>query len=154
MTTVPLVHAPWLNNSASSVKRITKLKLRDRRTLPASLISYAGTVLPLLWPNNCALVFAVFGESKPSLCQYKTMGKRSVGLTSSRERATATKGLQGQSHCIAHWDKHFLRDALASVSKQAVKRAKNRQFLLLRFCRPVALSREASEIQLCQPCLE
>ena len=45
-------------------------------------------------------------------------------------------------------------DALSSVSEQAVKRPKNRPFLLLGLCETVAYTRETSEIQLRWPRLE
>ena len=45
-------------------------------------------------------------------------------------------------------------NALSSVSEQAVKRAKNQPFLLLRLCGTVAWTRETLEIQLCWPRLE
>ena len=56
-----------------SVKRATKLKLRDRRTLPASLVSYAGTVLSLLWPNKFALVFCCLRQELANTKQWETL---------------------------------------------------------------------------------
>ena len=56
-----------------SVKRAMKLKLRDRRTLPASLVSYAGTVLSLLWPNKFALVFCCLRQELANTKQWETL---------------------------------------------------------------------------------
>ena len=56
-----------------SVKRATKIKLQDRRTLPASLVSHTGTVLSLLWPNKFTLI-------SYHLRWERTMKKRFVGL--------------------------------------------------------------------------
>ena len=57
------------------------------------------------------------------------------------------KGGKGKVAVSVHWNKHFLRDALSSVSEQSLK--SQPFFLLLGLCRTVALSGEASEIQLC-----
>ena len=74
-------------------KKAMKLKPRDRRILPASLVSYTGTVLSLLWPNKFALIFCCKARANN--------GKRLWDSTSNRVWATATKGWQGQSRCIS-----------------------------------------------------
>ena len=125
-----------------SVKRATKLKLRDRRTLPASLVSYAGIVLSLLWPNKSALIFCCL---RRELTNTKLWESALWDSTSNHVWATATKRWQGQSHCTGTLNKQFLMDALSSVSEQAMKRAKNQPFLLLGL---------TSEIQLRWPHLE
>ena len=130
------------------------LKLRDRRTLPASLVSYAGTVLSLLWPKkllSCLLSSVRANQIFVNTKQWETLCRT---LPQAVKGPQPQKGRKAKATVPAHCDKYLLWGALSSVSKQAVKRAKNRQFLLLGLCRTVALSREASEIQLCQPYLE
>ena len=79
-----------------SVKRATKLKLGGRRTLPANLVNYAGTVLSLLWPNKFALVFCCFLRELANTKQWENAFWDS---TSNRVWTTVTKWWQGQSHC-------------------------------------------------------
>ena len=77
-----------------SIKRATKLKLRDR-TLPASLVSYAGTILSLLWPNKCALVFCRHQHEQTKSFLIQNNGKTLVGLY--------LKPRKGHSHKRVAW---------------------------------------------------
>ncbi len=116
------VHWYW----SYSIKRATKLKLRDRRTLPASLISYVGTILSLLWPNKCALIFCRLQREQTKSLSIQNNGKTLCStLPRTVKGPQPQKGRKAKSTVSAHWDKHFLRDALSSVSEQAVKGAKN-----------------------------
>ena len=81
----------------------------------------------------------IFSRFLPSSARVNSE-KRFVGLTSNRVRE---KGGKGKITVSAHWNKHFLMDALSSVSEQSVK---SWPFLLLQLCRTVVLSGEASEI--------
>ena len=56
------------------------------------------------------------------------------------------KGGQAKTTVSIHLNEYFLRDTLSSVSEQAVKRPKNRHFLLLGLYGTVVLNREASDI--------
>ena len=59
-------------------KIVTKLKLRDRKTLPAlpalpaCLVSYTGAVLSLLWPSKFLAIFQV-GKSEQWENAYGTL---------------------------------------------------------------------------------
>ena len=77
-----------------SVKRAIRLRFLDR-TLPVSLVSYAGTVLSLLWPNKFALVFCCLWRELANTKQWKNALWDS---TSNCVWTTATKWWQGQSH--------------------------------------------------------
>ena len=78
-----------------SVKRAIRIRLWDRRTLLVSLVSYAGTVLSLLWPNKFALVFCCLWQE---LANTKQWENALLDSTSNCVWATATKWWQGQSH--------------------------------------------------------
>ena len=68
--------------------------------------------------------------------------------------AQLQKGNRGKATVLTHCDNHLLKAVLSSVSKQAMKTAKIGHFLFIGLCGTVVMNREASELQLGQPCLD
>ena len=86
---------------------------RDRRTLSASLVSYADTIFSLLWPNKFFFFFAVFGESSP----IQNNGKHFVGLYVPRTvyGPQPQKGGKSKTTVLVYLNKQFLMDVLSSA---------------------------------------